>query len=219
VTPLDPERALGAILPAGAVAAEICEDGTEGLLAGLYEEERLAIDGASERRQREFAAGRACARHALALLGLPPVAMPVAETGAPVWPDGIVGSITHKGAYRAAAVAFAGDLSGLGIDAELDAPLPAGVLERIASPAEIETVKSLLREKPGTPWDRLLFSAKEATIKTCRGLGLTLAGVREVAVRFDTSGSTFAAFAGAEGLPITGAWTARLGLLVTAANS
>jgi 4'-phosphopantetheinyl transferase EntD len=36
----------------------------------------------------------------------------------PVWPDGVVGSITHTGDFAAAAVAWAADIAGLGIDSE-----------------------------------------------------------------------------------------------------
>ena len=42
----------------------------------------------------------------------------MAEDRAPIWPDRVVGSITHTGDFAAAAVAWAADIAGLGIDSE-----------------------------------------------------------------------------------------------------
>ena len=42
----------------------------------------------------------------------------MAEDRAPIWPDGVVGSITHTGDFAAAAVAWAADIAALGIDSE-----------------------------------------------------------------------------------------------------
>ena len=53
----------------------------------------------------------------------------------------------------------------IGLDAEPVAPLPAGVLDVVASVEEREALARLGRERPGIPWDTLLFSAKEATYK------------------------------------------------------
>jgi 4'-phosphopantetheinyl transferase EntD len=138
-----------------------------------------------------------------------------------VWPDGVVGSITHKGRYRAAAVARASELAGLGIDAELDEPLPAGVLETIASPRELEEVQRLLAERPGLAWDRLLFSAKEAAVKATQPLLAGAAGVRAVEVRLDAAGSYSATLAGSRGDlrdAIEGEWIGAHRLLLTVAS-
>lgn len=43
-----------------------------------------------------------------------------------MWPDGVVGSMTHCDGYRAAAVAHAGEVLGVGIDAEPHFPFPRG---------------------------------------------------------------------------------------------
>lgn len=153
------------ILPPVAASAEAYGDdaGTaETALAGLFPQERAIIARAVERRKREFATGRACARAALAKLGVPPGPILRGERNAPVWPAGIVGSITHCTGYRAAVVAHAHELAGVGIDAEPNQPLPSGVLEAIALPVELDQLRP-----PGgeTCWDRLLFCAKEAVFK------------------------------------------------------
>jgi 4'-phosphopantetheinyl transferase EntD len=215
-----PEQALLRILPEGAVAAEIDEavGADEDLVERLYAEELAAIEGAGERRRREFAGGRECARRALALLGHEPCAVPMGEDGAPVWPPGVVGSITHKGSYRAAALARDRELPGLGIDAEPNEPLPAGVLQRIATPQELDAVELLLAERPGTAWDRLLFSAKEATVKALRPVGVAV-GLRGNVIEMDAGAYAYTATltASREAAVVSGAWLARDGLLVAVA--
>src|SRR5690242_5958922 len=96
---------------------------------GLFAEEAAAVAGAVAARRAEFAAGRSAARRALAELGIGPVALPVGERRMPVWPTGIVGSITHCVGLAAAAVAWADDLAALGIDVEPAIALDADVLE------------------------------------------------------------------------------------------
>jgi 4'-phosphopantetheinyl transferase EntD len=212
-------QTLEAILPRGAVAVE--RDAPPDGPPTLFPCEEALIANAVEGRRREFAEGRACAREALRRLGAPAGAIPADSSGVPCWPAGIVGSITHKGSYRAAAVAPADRIAGLGIDAELEAALPAGVLETIASPRELDDVERLLVARPGVAWDRLLFSAKEAVVKASQPLGVHLAGARAVEVALDAAGSftaTPAASLSAPAQPVRGAWTARSGLLLAAAS-
>jgi 4'-phosphopantetheinyl transferase EntD len=141
-----------AILPPQVSVAEAREDDAA---APLFPEEEEIVARAVERRRREFATGRSCARRALAGLG-------VEE---PKWPAGIVGSITHCEGYRAAAAARGSDLIALGIDAEPHAPLPPGLLGDVAAPAEAAALAELSRGRPEAHWDRLLFSAKESAFK------------------------------------------------------
>ncbi|WP_405591786.1 4'-phosphopantetheinyl transferase [Streptomyces sp. NBC_01190] len=135
--------------------------------APLHPEEAEAVAKAVPKRRAEYAAGRACARAALAVLGVPPGPIPrEARRGAPVWPAGYVGSITHTDGYRAAAVARATDILTIGIDAEPHGPLPQGVLDVIlATGAESDSLTALSARHPDIRWDRLLFSAKETVYK------------------------------------------------------
>lgn len=73
--------------------------------------------------------------------------------------------MTHCDGYGAAALVRLTDLASLGIDAEPDGPLPDGVLESIALPAEVALLRRLGGARPGVHWDRLLFSAKESVYK------------------------------------------------------
>jgi 4'-phosphopantetheinyl transferase EntD len=53
------------------------------------------VADAVEKRRREFVTTRRCARQALAQLGVPPVPIRPGPGRAPVWPAGVVGSLTH----------------------------------------------------------------------------------------------------------------------------
>jgi 4'-phosphopantetheinyl transferase EntD len=213
---------LGTILPKGAVAVERGAIGAAPSLSGaipdLFPVEQQLTAGASEQRRREFAEARACAREALQRLGVQAGPIPATPDGAPVWPDGVVGSITHKGGYRAAVVALGSDFAGIGIDAEPDERLPDGVLETIASARELDQVEALLERRGGLAWDRLLFCAKEATVKAAQPLGLGVAGVRSVEVTLDPDARSFGARLPApDAPPFNGFWARRCELLVALA--
>ncbi|MGW2703073.1 hypothetical protein [Streptomyces sp. NPDC001340] len=83
-------------------------------------------------------AGQAVRGAALADLGRAPVPIAPGPRGEPRRPMGIVGNMTHRAGYRAAAVARAEDVHAFGIDAEPDRPLPVGVLEAVSLPASAD---------------------------------------------------------------------------------
>src|SRR5438477_2435288 len=77
------------------------------------------IRNAVEKRRLDFLLGRHCARHAVTqLIGDPPDDIGVGKHNAPVWPTGIVGSITHTDGFVSAAVTRASLARGIGIDSE-----------------------------------------------------------------------------------------------------
>jgi enterobactin synthetase component D / holo-[acyl-carrier protein] synthase len=205
------------LLPAGVAAAEAF--GAELAGAPLFPEEELVIAGAVARRRAEFTAVRACARRALAALGCPPAPLLPGDRGSPDWPAGLVGSMTHCDGYQAAAVARAGRLTGLGIDAEPNEPLPEGVLETISLPAERDELRVLAAAGGGVCWDRLLFSAKEALYKAWYPVArrpLWFTGAR---VSAGPGAGCFQATVldGDRGGPVYhGRWLARGGLVLTA---
>ncbi|WP_320779652.1 4'-phosphopantetheinyl transferase family protein [Streptomyces sp. CRN 30] len=131
----------------------------------LFPAEEALMTRAVAKRRREFTAVRGCARRAMEKLGVPAQAVLPGERGAPVWPAGLTGSMTHCEGYCAAALVRVGDLASLGIDAEPHAPLPEGVQDAIALPAEQVRLRRLAADRPGVHWDRLLFSAKESVYK------------------------------------------------------
>ena len=92
------------ILPSSVVSVEAFADSLD---ATLYPEEEAVVARAVAKRRREFTTVRACARTALARLGRPPAPIIPGPRGAPGWPPGIVGSMTHCDGYRACALALA----------------------------------------------------------------------------------------------------------------
>jgi 4'-phosphopantetheinyl transferase EntD len=212
---------LASIVPPDVEVAEIFGDGCDhaALLAG----EEAAIRDAAPRRRREFTAVRACARLALARAGFQPVPVLSGASGAPVWPPGVVGSMTHCDGYRACAIGLAEMFAAIGIDAEPHEALPAGVLPMVAVESERPALALLAARDPGICWDRILFSAKESVFKawfpaTGRWLGFSGAEVT-----IDPGGT----FAGrllvpgpvVDGSPLTtyhGRWIVEHELIVTA---
>jgi 4'-phosphopantetheinyl transferase EntD len=211
---------IATILPDDVASVEVFDDSA---LAVLLPEEEAAVQRAVDKRRREFATARACARRALATLGLPPMPILAGTHGEPCWPSGIVGSITHCDGYRAAAVARERTAAVLGIDAEPNSPLPRGVLAAIALPEELHMVRTLTRAHPLVCWDRLLFSAKEAVYKAWFPLGRRSLGFRAAAVNIDHNG-VFHADMRVDGplvmgRPVNwfqGRWLVADGLLITA---
>ena len=210
------------------VPAEVVVVDATGPLPGealLPEEEQLVARAVGKRRA-EFTTVRTCARIALGRLGLPPAALLSGPKREPLWPDGVVGSITHCDGYRAVAVARADRLASIGIDAEPHDALPGGILDRIALPAE----RAHLRDLPaGVHWDRLLFSAKESVYKTWFPLARRWLGFEDAALLFspgaDPTRGTFAVDLLVDPLPVVagrpvrtlrGRYAVRGGLLGTA---
>ncbi len=159
-------------------------------------------------------------------LGLSAVAVLPGPRGAPQWPEGVTGSITHCAGYRAAAVALTRDVVSLGVDAEPNEALPDhGMLELIALGEERVRLGELAAWIPGICWDRLLFSAKESVYKTWFPLARRWLGFESADIVIDPREGTFTArllvpgpFVG--GTPLTvlnGRWLADHGFLVTAA--
>ena len=175
------------ILPSSVVAVASSQD----VDAFLYPEEESIVARAVAKRRREFATGRFCAHRALGLLGVSAQAVPAGPFGEPLWPPGVIGSITHCEGYRACAVGRDSGLIALGIDAEPELPLPEGVLGAVASAEEREQIRVLAACRSDTNWDRLLFSIKESTYKAWFPLAGCWLGFEEASVLIDSERGSF----------------------------
>ncbi|MGW0752333.1 4'-phosphopantetheinyl transferase family protein [Streptomyces sp. NPDC002587] len=205
------------ILPPGVTSSEAFDDAAP---APLFPAEAALMEGRRERRRRQFATARACARHCLADLGRPPVPLLPGPGGAPKWPSGLVGSITHCEGYRAAVAAPASEVAALGIDAEPAGPLPRGVLALIASEAELAHLASLTAAHPAVPWDRIFFSAKEAAYKAWYPATGIWLGFRDADLALSPAGTFTATLRPAVPPPVNpeyeGRWLAGPDLVLTA---
>lgn len=193
-------------------------------LTALYPQEADAVAKAQPKRRQEYANVRMCARRAMSELGVPPAPVLSGARGEPLWPDGIVGSLTHCPGFRAAAVGRSSAFVGLGIDAEPDLPLAENLLEFISLPQERARVHALTQSSPGICWDRLLFSAKETVFKIWFPLAKRELDFNEADIRIDPDSGTFSARLlvlgpTADGERIegfNGRWLSRQGILLTA---
>jgi 4'-phosphopantetheinyl transferase EntD len=207
---------LSSLLPSEVVVAEFFGDPQD---AVLLPSEEAAVARAVEKRRREYTTTRHLARAALGRLGLPPTAIGTGGNREPLWPAGIVGSMTHCDGYRAAAVARSGAVAGLGIDAEPHAALPEGVFDTVARPDEMGMLTALAAEYPKIHWGRLVFSAKESVYKAWFPVARRWLGFGEASVEFAPDDGTFSVRIHQSGAPITamtGRWVVESGFVLTA---
>lgn len=122
---------------------------------GLWPAERAATTRMRAPRRREFAAGRRAARAAMAELGLPLAAIPMAADRAPLWPEGVIGTISHDDENCLAVIGRRADWAGLGLDLEPALPLPEDLVATICDPGEAADAQAA----------RAIFCAKEASYK------------------------------------------------------
>lgn len=213
------------LLPDGVAAYEAFTDPPDAM---LFPEEHATLERAVTKRRREFTTVRMLARQALVELGVPVTPILPGLRGAPGWPVGVVGSMTHCDGYRASAVARRSALVTVGIDAEPHAPLPDGVHDLVARPEEQQLLQQLAGEAPTVAWDRLLFSAKESVYKAWFPLTRRWLDFSEASVQICTDAATdrgsFTAqllvsgpvVAGRTLSGFTGRWMVRHGLVLTA---
>jgi 4'-phosphopantetheinyl transferase EntD len=131
-------------------------------MAALWDEEARAIARAIPKRRAEFAAGRSAARAAMADIGLAPVAIPQGHDRAPIWPEGLSGSIAHCETCCIAAIAVKEHYKTLGVDIEPATPLAPDLVEVICTAQE----RAWLADEPNPGLAaKVIFSAKEAIYK------------------------------------------------------
>ena len=156
----------------------------------LLPEEESAIRSAVPRRIAEFIAGRRCARQAMAAHGFIDQPVPRGLRREPIWPRGLVGSITHCSGYVAAAVGAREDLFSLGIDAEPLDELPARVVPHITTPPERRWLSE--QGARSSLFAKVLFSAKESIYKAWYPLTGEWLGFQDACVNLTSDGRLIA---------------------------
>ena len=178
------------LFPQGALTAELREAGVAG---ALYPEEARHVHKAVPKRVEEFAAGRLCARLLLHELGIHEFAIEVGAHRQPLWPDELVGSITHTTGFCAAVVAPKKCLRSVGIDTEIAGSVRTTLWRSICTPAETTWLGSL-PESEQLAAATLIFSAKEAFYKSQFALTQERLGFQDVSVRLSEWGEKRGAF-------------------------
>lgn len=150
----DGESVLTGLFPEGVAAVLVRVDDE---LPSFYPAEREAIAKAGPLRRREFLAGRACAHAALRAIGRDGQAIERGPGRAPLWPQDVVGSISHSGGLAAAVVAPTAVAWSVGLDIEvLDPPLDASLEQIVLAPGERTSVDGM---------SKLVFAVKECVYK------------------------------------------------------
>jgi 4'-phosphopantetheinyl transferase EntD len=191
-------------------------------VADLLPEEEALIARAVPKRRREFAMGRTCARTVLERLGVTGFALLSGPKREPIWPAGIVGSVTHTEGLCAAVAAHKSQYAGIGIDAEPDLSLDAQLAEVVCLPEELASIPKLGFMDPHVV-PRLVFSAKEAVFKCQFYLTRRFLDFHDVRIEVRSDG-TFRVRMLTElpepvgaGASLVGRWARRGGFLLTAA--
>jgi 4'-phosphopantetheinyl transferase EntD len=149
------------LFPPGAVTAELRGLGNPD---ALFPDEARYVQKAVRKRVEQFAAGRVCARLLLHEFGIDNFPIEVGKDRQPLWPEALVGSITHTTGFCAAVAARKTSLNSVGIDTEIAGSVKPKLWRSICTPTETAWLHSL-----PTPEQlaaaTLIFSAKEAFYK------------------------------------------------------
>ena len=124
-----------------------------------------AMQRAVAKRKAEYVAGRACATYAArVLLGDFQGQIESSAQGLPVWPEGVVGSITHTMGFASAALARVGVVRSLGLDTEriMTEEVMHKIGPTVCSAEERMSPGSGLSDNVYTT---IVFSAKESVFK------------------------------------------------------
>jgi 4'-phosphopantetheinyl transferase EntD len=184
--------------------------------AALLPGERAFVERAIRSRQREFATGRLLARGLLSRLGVGGAPLLVAADRSPVWPPGVVGSISHCAGLCAVAVAPCRVARSLGLDVEPEEPLERELWPAILTEAELRRLERRPAWARGV-LARLAFSAKEASYKATIGSAERPRGFRDLEIDWLGAGRFRARAAGRlRSLPeLPGRFVRRDGFLLT----
>lgn len=152
---------LTALFPPGICAAELRIPGEPSL---LFPEEARHLGASVVKRISEFAAGRLCARRALAESGSAEIPLEVCSDRQPHWPPEFTGSITHTEGFCGAVVAKRKHMRALGVDAEIVGQVSPDIWPEILAPTEALWIRTLpAAERLSAA--ALIFSAKETFFK------------------------------------------------------
>jgi 4'-phosphopantetheinyl transferase EntD len=154
-----------------------------------WPQERAAVERAVERRRLEHGTVRELARAAMGELGIGPRPLLSGARREPLWPDEVVGSLTHCRGYCAAAVALRVSILTIGIDAEISTPLSDRLIDRVCTASE----QQRLPASPTGLGPKTLFSIKEAVFKAWYPMTQRWLGFQDVEVTLTEDGGFAAA--------------------------
>lgn len=141
--------------------------------------------GFSSQREQDFRNGRACAREALSTLACPELKVDRGPDREPVWPAGLVGSISHTDNYCVAVIVRKEHVASVGVDAERRISLSSRVIGKICDATETSQMLALPQAVRAL-YPIVLFSAKESLFKCLFQIGqFSPIGFRDATLHID----------------------------------
>lgn len=148
----------------------------------LFDSERALVGNATAKRSKEFTETRLLAHEALRRIGRDgPILR--GRDGEPLWPSGIVGSLSHCPSLYVAAVAPSERIRAVGVDVDDSDELSDTVMRFVFSPEELASLRMVSSVER-----RAAFCAKEAASKALSALDGT-GDFRKVSVRLKADGT------------------------------
>ncbi|MBS0419138.1 MAG: 4'-phosphopantetheinyl transferase superfamily protein [Proteobacteria bacterium] len=192
------------LFPSRVVAVELTVEAPRSVLT---EVELKSISHCANKRIDDFTRGRACARRGLRELGVEGFSLLSGDKREPLWPQDIVGSITHTTGFAAAVVAHRAQVQSLGIDCEVIESVGEDLWERICTPQERERLAQL-SEAQARRQAALIFAAKEAFYKCQFPLSREWVGFEDVSIEIHDDGTL--RIVPEVRLPVAAEWVAAL---------
>lgn len=178
------------LFPPGVVGAELRVTGNPSL---LFPNEAMDLGRAGPKRIQEFAAGRLCARRALAEFGFNDYPLRMNGDRRPRWPASVVGSITHTTGMCGAVVAQKPQFRAIGLDVEIVGSVTPEIWPTICTPEESAWLGALHGPEQGQ-CAALIFSAKESFHKCQYGVTRQWLEFDDVMLDLPSSGANAGCF-------------------------
>jgi 4'-phosphopantetheinyl transferase EntD len=160
--------------------------------ASLAESEQSCVTHAVQSRRAEFSTGRVLAADGLRELGVGAFPLERGSHNEPLWPPGIVGSISHSSGVCVVAMARTQDMKFIGIDVESSTADVTKISELILTASEYR-YDAKFESVTLADRTRITFCAKEAIFKAVYPLVARFVDFREVALEIDADTQTFVA--------------------------
>ncbi len=130
----------------------------------IYQEEKYYIENAIEKRQSEFKAGRVFVKKALNKFGIYDYPVLMGDNRAPIWPNRIVGSISHTREYCGVAVGFKSQFQTIGLDIEIIQNVEKKLWKYFCTKQELSWLENIHFSEQ-QKMAAIVFSAKECLYK------------------------------------------------------